>query len=62
VRVQGKSQRRWQMLHAMHLMALRDLIRKHSRRSRKRRRTSSGGGMPAARRHASLPTDFFEPS
>ena len=36
LRAQGKSQRRWQMLHALHLVALRDLIRKHSRARRRR--------------------------
>lgn len=29
--VQGKSQRRWQMLHALHLVALRDMIKRHYR-------------------------------
>lgn len=57
--MQGKSQRRWQMLHAMHLMALRDLIQKHSRARRRRRRVTGSGGIPG-RRHISLPADFFE--
>jgi hypothetical protein len=37
--VQGKSQRRWQMLHALHLVALREMIKKHYR---KRLRQQSG--------------------
>jgi hypothetical protein len=39
---QGKSQRRWQMLHALHLIALRDMIKRHYRK-RSRQRT----GVPA---------------
>lgn len=35
--LQGKSQRRWQMLHALHLIALRDMIKRHYRRRTRQR-------------------------
>lgn len=38
--LQGKSQRRWQMLHALHLFALRDMIKRHYRK-RSRQQTQA---------------------